>query len=103
MPGLNDYFEQISQKFNPSAAKGMEEVFQFDVDGDIFHLTIDDGCYTLNRGEHEDPSVTIQLSGNTLGGLLDGSVNGMTAFMMGKIKAIGDMMLATKLQQIFSN
>lgn len=103
MSELSEYFQQIESKFNPSAAKGMQEVFQFDVEGRIFHLAIDDGAYALEEGAHEEPSVTISLKGKTLGGLLDGSVNGMTAFMMGKIKAVGDLMLATKLQQIFSN
>jgi putative sterol carrier protein len=37
----------------------------------------------------------------TLGGLMSGEVDGMQAFMMGQLKAEGDIMLATKLSELF--
>ena len=77
------------------------EIFQFDLEGELFHLVVAEGGYEILEGEHDDPSVTLMLKSKTLKGLLDGSVNGMTAFMMGKIKATGNIMLATKLTQLF--
>tara|TARA_B110001452_G_C15089292_1_gene380047 strand:+ start:311 stop:622 length:312 start_codon:yes stop_codon:yes gene_type:complete len=101
MSSVTEYKQILANKFNPSAAVGLNEVFQFDLEGELFHLLVTDGSYDILEGEHDDPSVTLQLKSATLKGLLDGSVNGMTAFMMGKVKAIGDMMLATKLTQLF--
>ncbi|WP_435274422.1 SCP2 sterol-binding domain-containing protein [Psychrobium sp. nBUS_13] len=101
MSSVAEYKEILANKFNPSAAAGLNEVFQFDLEGELFHLIVADGSYDILEGEYDDPSVTLQLKSATLKGLLDGSVNGMTAFMMGKVKAIGDMMLATKLTQLF--
>lgn len=101
MSTVTEYKELLASKFNPEAASGVDEVFQFDLEGELFHLVVAAGGYELLEGEHDDPSVTLQLKSDTLKGLLDGSVNGMTAFMMGKIKAIGNMMLATKLTQLF--
>ena len=101
MSSVAEYKQILANKFNPSAAAGLNEVFQFDLEGELFHLVVTDGSYDILEGEHDDPSVTLQLKSATLKGLLDGSVNGMTAFMMGKVKAIGDMMLATKLTQLF--
>ena len=101
MSSVAEYKQILANKFNPSAAAGLNEVFQFDLEGELFHLVVTDGNYDILEGEHDDPSVTLQLKSATLKGLLDGSVNGMTAFMMGKVKAIGDMMLATKLTQLF--
>ncbi|NRA53189.1 MAG: SCP2 sterol-binding domain-containing protein [Gammaproteobacteria bacterium] len=101
MSVINEYQEILASKFNANAASGVDEIFQFDLEGSYFHLVIADGAYELLDGEHDDPSVTLSLANKTLIGLLDGSVNGMTAFMMGKIKATGNMMLATKLTQLF--
>ena len=36
-------------------------------------------------------------------GIMTGEVDGMQAFMMGKLRAEGDMMLATKLSELFPN
>ncbi|MGB1297212.1 MAG: SCP2 sterol-binding domain-containing protein [Psychrobium sp.] len=101
MSSVAEYKEILASKFDASAAAGLDEVFQFDLEGELFHLIVKDGAYSIESGEHDDPSVTLSLKSDTLKGLLDGSVNGMTAFMMGKVKAIGNMMLATKLTQLF--
>lgn len=101
MSSVAEYKEILASKFDANAAAGLDEVFQFDLEGELFHLIVKDGEYAIEAGEHDDPSVTLQLASDTLKGLLDGSVNGMTAFMMGKVKAIGNMMLATKLSQLF--
>ncbi|NRA82773.1 MAG: SCP2 sterol-binding domain-containing protein [Gammaproteobacteria bacterium] len=101
MSTVSEYQEILASKFDSAAASGVDEVFQFDLEGELFHLVVADGAYEIHDGEHDDPSVTLSLKSKTLKGLLDGSVNGMTAFMMGKIKATGNMMLATKLTQLF--
>jgi putative sterol carrier protein len=101
MSTINEYEQILASKFDSAAASGIDEIFQFDLEGNYFHLIIADGGYEISDGEHDDPSVTLMLASKTLKGLLDGSVNGMTAFMMGKIKATGNMMLATKLTQLF--
>ncbi|NRA72336.1 MAG: SCP2 sterol-binding domain-containing protein [Gammaproteobacteria bacterium] len=101
MSTVNEYKEILASKFNTAAAAGVDEIFQFDLEGELFHLIVADSAYEIHEGEHDDPSVTLSLKSATLKGLLDGSVNGMTAFMMGKVKATGNMMLATKLTQLF--
>lgn len=101
MSSVAEYKEILANKFDANAAVGLDEIFQFDLEGELFHLVVANGSYEILAGEHDDPSVTLQLKSDTLKGLLDGSVNGMTAFMMGKVKAIGNMMLATKLTQLF--
>jgi len=101
MSSVAEYKEILASKFDTNAAIGLDEIFQFDLEGELFHLVVTDGAFQLLEGEHDDPSVTLQLKSATLKGLLDGSINGMTAFMMGKVKAIGNMMLATKLTQLF--
>ncbi|MDP3536181.1 MAG: SCP2 sterol-binding domain-containing protein [Halomonas sp.] len=94
--------EKLQARFNPEAAKGMDEVFQFHfTDAGSHYLNIQDGTLDAQEGEHDDPSVSLTMSTDTLKGIMSGDVNGMTAFMTGKLKATGNVMLATKLTTLF--
>ncbi|MBR2512713.1 MAG: SCP2 sterol-binding domain-containing protein [Halomonas sp.] len=94
--------EKLQARFNPEAAKGMNEVFQFHfTDAGSHYLNIQDGTLDAQEGEHDDPSVSLTMSTDTLKGIMSGDVNGMTAFMTGKLKATGNVMLATKLTTLF--
>lgn len=95
-------FEAMLGRFDADEADGMESVFQFDLEGDdSYHLIIDDGKCEMGEGEHDDPTVTLEMDLQTLKAVLSGELDGMAAFMQGKIRADGDIMLATKLTQIF--
>ncbi|PCF97674.1 SCP2 sterol-binding domain-containing protein [Vreelandella nigrificans] len=94
--------EKLQARFNSEAAKGMDEVFQFHfTDAGSHYLNIQDGTLDAQEGEHDDPSVSLTMSTETLKGIMSGDVNGMTAFMTGKLKATGNVMLATKLTTLF--
>jgi putative sterol carrier protein len=96
-------FEKLEKNFNPDAASGLDLVFQFNVEDDSnYHLIIKDGTCKLVEGDHDDPSVTLIMNSETLEGVVSGEVDGMQAFMAGELRAEGDMMLATKLGQLFT-
>lgn len=95
-------FEKLQSRFDSQAASGMDEVFQFHFsDAGSHYLVVKDGSLEIREGEHEDPSVSLSLSTDTLKGVMSGDINGMTAFMTGKLKATGNVMLATKLTSLF--
>ncbi|KPQ23433.1 MAG: putative sterol carrier protein [Halomonas sp. HL-48] len=94
--------EKLQARFDPQAAQGMSEVFQFHFsDAGSHYLDIQDGTLGVHEGEHDDPSVSLSMSTDTLKGIMSGDINGMTAFMTGKLKATGNVMLATKLTSLF--
>jgi len=96
-------FETLKNNFNADAAAGLDLVFQFNIEDDAnYNLTIADGTCALAEGDHEDPSVTLIMSTETLNGIVSGETDGMQAFMAGQLRAEGDMMLATKLGELFS-
>jgi putative sterol carrier protein len=95
-------FDKLQSRFNAQAAQGMDDVFQFHFsDAGSHYLVVKDGNLEIQEGEHDDPSVCLSLSTDTLKGIMNGEVNGMTAFMTGKLKATGNVMLATRLTSLF--
>lgn len=95
-------FESMVNRFDADEADDMEAIFQFDLDdGDNYHLIIADGACSLGEGDHDDATVTLGMDLETLNDVMSGELDGMAAFMQGKIRADGDIMLATKLTQIF--
>ena len=96
-------FEKLEQNFNADAASGLDLVFQFNIEDDnTYHLVINDGTCKLVEGENDDPSVTLIMNSETLQGIVSGETDGMQAFMAGQLRAEGDMMLATKLGELFT-
>ncbi len=102
MSNIVEVFDRMKDKFNADAAAGLDLVFQFDIeDGDTYHLIVKDGDCQIAEGAHDDPNVTLIMDTDTMKGVMTGEMDGMQAFMMGKLRAEGDMMLATKLSQLF--
>ncbi|RRJ84884.1 SCP2 sterol-binding domain-containing protein [Aestuariirhabdus litorea] len=102
MPTVAEIIDQMKAKFNPDAAAGLDVVFQFDIeDGETYNLTVKDGTCEIANGAHDAPSVTLIMSSDTLAGIMSGETDGMQAFMGGKLRAEGNIMLATKLADLF--
>jgi len=92
----------MKAKFNPDAAKGLDLVFGFRIDEDKhYNLIVKDGTCELQEGENPDANVTLVMDSETLKGIVSGETDGMQAFMGGKLRAEGDMMLAMKLSELF--
>ncbi|WP_263079285.1 SCP2 sterol-binding domain-containing protein [Endozoicomonas sp. Mp262] len=102
MTTVAETIETMKAKFNADAAAGLDLVFQFDIeDGDTYHLFVKDGSCEVVEGAHDAPNVTLIMDTETMVGVMTGELDGMQAFMMGKLRAEGDMMLATKLNELF--
>ncbi|MEX0623819.1 SCP2 sterol-binding domain-containing protein [Saccharospirillum sp.] len=103
MASTADMFNNIESQFNADAASGLDVVFQFNIDdSDTYHLIVKNKQCKLVSGEHQDPSVTLIMNEETLKEIASGDLNGMQAFMAGRLRTEGDMMLATRLSDLFS-
>jgi putative sterol carrier protein len=102
MTTVADISKNMQSKFNASAAAGLDLVFGFKIeDGEDFFLTVKDGACDLTTGTSPDANVTLIMNTETLSGIVSGDTDGMQAFMGGKLRAEGDMMLAMKLGELF--
>ncbi|KAF9260879.1 sterol-binding-like protein [Marasmius fiardii PR-910] len=105
MAALSQAVSQFSDTERQAQIKKTNGIFEFIVkndEGKEATWTID----MKKKGEvSKGPAkpkadVTIRLSDETFAGLTDGSINGQKAFMTGKLKAKGNIMLATKLDSV---
>lgn len=93
----------LVENFNPENTAGVCEVFGFDIENvGEFHININDSVIELGDGPADEANVVLTMSEETFRGLANGDVDGMQAFMEGKLRADGDLMLATKLGEYFT-
>jgi putative sterol carrier protein len=102
MADITALFTALNDRFDSGAAQGIDATFQFNLtDADNHYVSIVDGQCEVGHGDHDDPSVTLTMDSDTLQDVMNGEADGMQAFMMGQIKADGDIMLATRLTALF--
>ncbi len=97
-------FEQMNNRFKPEKAQGIDALMQFDLSGDsggLYWVKVIDGVCTSGSGVVENPRITIRSSVDTWVDVAAGKTTVINAFMMGKLKVIGDMGLGIKIQSMF--
>lgn len=103
MSSVGEAVQTMQAKFNPAAAAGLDLIYGFhitDVDKH-YALHVKDSACQLEEGENPNANVTLIMDSTTLKGIVSGETDGMQAFMGGKLRAEGDMMLAMKLSELF--
>jgi putative sterol carrier protein len=97
-------FETMKSIFNPAAAKGVNKTFQWNISGEqagVWAVKIADQTCEIIPGGVEKPDMTLNLSDQDWLSIAEGKLDPMNAFMTGKVKVTGDMMLAMKMSQLF--
>lgn len=91
--------------FNPDKAVGVDATIVYNLTGEggsVWTSRIADGKCTVEEGEVENPILKITMDAQDYIDMMAGRLDGMQAFMMGKIKVQGDIMLASRLMSFFS-
>ena len=98
MPDLAQVTDHIRNAVGADAGLGKTVKLDFGPDGKIYI----DGASTPNTVSNDDKPAdcTIAMSWNDFLALSDGTLDPMMAFMQGKMKIQGDMMLAQRLAPI---
>lgn len=94
--------QKLPAAFNPDAAAGTNAVLQFNT-STPHYATIQDGAVTVSAGTAPNPDVTLIMADEDLVALFTGELNGMTAFMTGKLQLEGDLMLAQRMSSFFDS
>lgn len=81
--------------------KGERRVIQFNAGSSSFLLTIrEDGKAELRQGTDAGATVTLTAEDGVMDDVLSGRINGMQAFMAGKLKLSGNIVAAQKLVSV---
>ncbi len=101
---LQALFPAMMDRFLPEKAADINATILFDLSGDnggFYWIKIADGAATTGLGEVGDPTMIVKASADDWHAVATGQLNAMQAFMTGKLKILGDMGLAMKMQTIF--
>jgi putative sterol carrier protein len=98
-------FDEMAKRFLPDKAAGKTAVIQYDINmpegTKSYQIDVAGGACNVNHDAPKDATVTLILSAPDFLRLISGKLNGMSAFMSGKLKLKGDMMLAQTMQGWF--
>lgn len=96
--------ESLKSLFNPGAAAGLNKTIQLAITGEhpvVNAIKIANQSCELLPGGVEKPDLTLTTSEQDWLAIAQGQLDAMNAFLSGKVKASGDMMLAMRIPQLF--
>lgn len=101
---VSDLMSKMPGAFIPEKAAGLDAVIQFKFTGaeaGDWYAVVKDGKVNVSPGTHAAPKMTLTADSGDYVQLFTGELDGMQAFMQGKLKLAGDLNLAMKLTQMF--
>ncbi len=102
---LTTVFDGMKNAFLPNVAGEQSAVIQYDINAPggtrSWQVKVAGGKCETTQGTSDTAAVTLAIALPDFLRLLSGELDGMTAFMSGKLLLTGDMMLATMMQSWF--
>lgn len=101
---IDELMERMPKAFIPERAEGVNSVIQYHLTGEEagdWIITIKEGQCGVARGIADNPNMTLTADSQDYKDVITGKMNGMNAFMQGKLKLAGDLNLAMKLTNFF--
>lgn len=95
-----EFLKQLPAALDSSAVAGVQCTIQFNVSSPVY-ASINEGVCSVAEGSSDEANVTLSIADDDLIALLKGEMDGMTAFMGGKLQVEGDLMLAQQISGFF--
>jgi putative sterol carrier protein len=105
---LDEVFRRFPEYLHASKTRGMDAVVKFKIGGrsdgnaDRYVVVIADGTCRAGSGIDAEPGVTIVVDAADFLKLVTGNLNPLTAFLRGRLKVKGDLVLAAQLPGLFA-
>lgn len=88
-----DIIQLMPTAFVAERAGDVNATVQFNISEPVY-VTIAAGECTVSDGSHPEPTASLTIDDNDLIDLLNGDLDGISAFMSGKLQVQGDIMVA---------
>ena len=102
---LDQIFDAMQERFQADKAAGQSAVIQWDIAAPdstrTYQVKIENGTCEVAKDGGDSPRVTLGLTLADFMRFISGKLDGMQAFMSGKLKLAGDMMFAQTMQAWF--
>jgi putative sterol carrier protein len=101
---IQELMSRMPKAFLPEKAAGVEAVIQYHLTGEEggdWVITIQGNQCSVEAGTTPNPKLTLTADALDYKSVVMGKADGMQAFMQGKLKLAGDLMLAMKLTSFF--
>ena len=101
---VQQLIQNHEKAFQPEKAAGIDAVIQYHLTGEEggeWIITLKDGVCKVHQGIAENPKMSMTADAHEFRDILLGKMDGMAAFMQGKLKLTGDLNLAMKLTSMF--
>ncbi len=101
---ISELMTKMPTAFLPEKAVGMDAALQFNFTGaeaGTWFTVIKDGKCSVENGTHPSPKMTLAVDSTDFVKIFTGEMDGMQAFMQGKLRLTGDLSLAMKLLTMF--
>lgn len=72
-------------------------------DGGSWFVDMKNGAGSVGEGAHDEPNATLTMTSTNFVKMFNGKLSSTTAYMTGRLKIEGDMMMAMKLEKIIKN
>lgn len=102
---VKSIFPAMVERFIPEKADGVNATIAFDLSGEnggSFWIRVADGSAESGEGAQSNAEMTVKATADDWHAVATGQMNAMQAFMTGKLKIMGDMGLAMKMQTMFA-
>jgi putative sterol carrier protein len=103
-PNISEFMSRMTAAFVPEKATGIDATIQLKLTGAQaadWYVTIKDAKCTLSQGTVPVAKLTVTADSDNFIKIFTGQMDGMQAFMQGKLKIAGEMGLALKLLNLF--
>ena len=103
-PTISEFMTRMVAAFVPEKAAGVDATIQLKLTGDQaadWYVVIKDNKCSIEAGSASAPRLTVTVNSGDFVKLFTGQLDGMQAYMQGKLRVAGDMNLALKLLNLF--